>query len=57
MENVTYKLLADRDGNVYGASCSNGWSFVFDPANKDYTAYLEWIAAGNTPLPANEEAK
>jgi hypothetical protein len=23
-----------------------------DPANTDYAAYLEWVAAGNTPEPA-----
>ena len=23
-----------------------------DPANTDYAAYQEWLAAGNTPLPA-----
>jgi hypothetical protein len=23
-----------------------------DPRNVDYQAYLEWLAAGNTPLPA-----
>jgi hypothetical protein len=23
-----------------------------DPANTDYAAYLEWVAAGNTPDPA-----
>jgi len=28
-----------------------------DPANTDYAAYLEWVAAGNTPLPSDEEAK
>ena len=28
-----------------------------DPANTDYAAYLEWVAAGNTPLPADEEAQ
>jgi hypothetical protein len=25
-----------------------------DPANLDYAAYLEWVAAGNTPEPAPE---
>jgi len=26
----------------------------FDPANTDYQQYLEWVAAGNTPEPAEE---
>lgn len=25
-----------------------------DPANRDYREYLEWVAAGNEPLPAPE---
>jgi len=25
----------------------------FDPDNKDYQAYLAWVAEGNTPIPAN----
>jgi len=29
-------------------------SIPFDPANTDYAAYLEWVAAGNTPEPAPE---
>ena len=25
----------------------------FDPANRDYAEYLEWLAEGNEPLPAD----
>lgn len=31
-------------------------SFVFDPANTDYQAYLQWLSEGNEPLPADEPA-
>jgi hypothetical protein len=51
---MNYKLLKDKEtGSVYGAICSNGWSFVFEPANTDYQAYLKWLDAGNTPEAAD----
>jgi hypothetical protein len=32
----------------------NNTLIPFDPDNTDYQAYLEWVAEGNTPLPADE---
>lgn len=53
-----YKLLCDALTNeTYGASFtnadSNSTSFVFDPSNTDYQAYLTWLDDGNQPLPAD----
>ena len=32
---------------------SDGASIPNDPANTDYARYLEWVAAGNAPTPAD----
>jgi len=29
-------------------------SFIFDPDNTDYVAYLAWLAEGNEPSPPDE---
>jgi hypothetical protein len=33
---------------------SDGAFIPNDPGNRDYREYLDWLAAGNTPLPAPE---
>ena len=42
--NETSAVLRTKDG----VTCQ----IPFDPANTDYQEYLEWVAEGNTPDPA-----
>ncbi len=40
---------------VVGIQRISDTAFIpLDPANTDYQKYLEWVAEGNTPLPADE---
>lgn len=46
-----YKLTV---GNTSVQRLSDGSYIPFNPDNTDYQEYLEWVAKGNTPLPADE---
>jgi len=50
-----YQLFANQNGSaVQGIKRLSDNAFIpFDPANTDYAEYLEWLAEGNEPLPAD----
>jgi len=52
----TYKKLPDYQGNpVKTILRLPDYAYIpFDEANTDYKEYLEWVAEGNEPDPADE---
>lgn len=50
---MNYKL-SKYDNNIIIRTSDNA-CIPFDPANRDYTEYLKWLAEGNEPLPADGE--
>lgn len=49
-----YKTLDGKDAAYIINADGSTTSFIFDPANSDYQAYLKWLSEGNIPLPAEE---
>jgi len=50
---VLYKQHKNDSGAVVSLLRSDGWTVPIDPANTYYQEYLEWLAEGNTPEPAD----
>lgn len=52
--NILNAKLVPGDERVFIFTQDKILCVPFDPANTDYQEYLEWLAAGNTPLEADK---
>ena len=52
---MTYQLVQNALGETLPVikRVADNASIPQDPANTDYQEYLEWVAEGNTPTPAD----
>jgi hypothetical protein len=48
-----YKLNTSLTNEQRVIRLSDNAFIPFDPANTDYQKYLEWLEAGNLPIPAD----
>jgi hypothetical protein len=53
---MMYKLYKTLDGReaAMTVDAAPQISFIFDPANTDYQAFLRWCDEGGVPEPADE---
>jgi hypothetical protein len=54
MMEYTYQQISNLDGTINNnmiLRLPDRAGIPNDPANTDWQAYQEWLAAGNTPLP------
>ena len=53
---MSYKLVFTFPGSMQVVRrLADSVDIPFDEGNRDYQEYLEWVAEGNTPEPADSE--